>query len=293
MDQLRETLMWVLIFLPPAGVALLWAAWRGWLRPSSLACVSPQSTGLRPVDLPIAILLYFCAQVLAVMILQLWGLMDYASPQEALPQGQTPQSSLGYATVVMVSQVIGFLPVAALLGWRLSKERGNLARFGLRLDRLGCDLFLGSVTLVWLLPVVFLSLASAALVGIVLGLPPPPEVGHDMLVVMQDSGSPLATVMMFTSAILIAPVTEEVLFRGLVQSSLRGALPPLVVVLLASGIFTVVHVGGVAPHTIPGLFVLGVVLGWVYERSGSLMPCIIAHAGFNALNVAMTLWPVD
>jgi membrane protease YdiL (CAAX protease family) len=40
---------------------------------------------------------------------------------------------------------------------------------------------------------------------------------------------------------------------------------------------------------LPGLLVLGVVLGWLYERSGSLLPCVLVHAGFNALNIAMVL----
>ena len=57
------------------------------------------------------------------------------------------------------------------------------------------------------------------------------------------------------------------------------------VVAAAAAVFALVHAEVVSWHALPGLFVLGVVLGWVFERTGSLLPCVLIHAGFNALNL--------
>ena len=70
------------------------------------------------------------------------------------------------------------------------------------------------------------------------------------------------------SAVVLAPVVEEIVFRGLLQSMLRnyfrGAWPA---VLIASAIFAAMHG---SPHWFPALFALGVVLGYNYERTGRL-----------------------
>lgn len=95
--------------------------------------------------------------------------------------------------------------------------------------------------------------------------------------------------MVFASTIVVGPIVEELLFRGLLQSMLRrytghawGAI------LLASVLFALVH----APywHTMPALLVLSIVLGYNYERCGRLYPSILIHVLFNAVNIANFVW---
>ena len=60
----------------------------------------------------------------------------------------------------------------------------------------------------------------------------------------------------------------------------------------ASLVFAMIHANfktGENWQVLPGLFVLALILGWLYERSGSLWPGIVVHIGFNALNVIMAL----
>ena len=91
---------------------------------------------------------------------------------------------------------------------------------------------------------------------------------------------------------IIAPLLEEMVFRGLLQTLLidtLGRRARWTAVLTASLIFALIHAAAVSWHGWPGLFVLGVVLGWLYERTGSLLPCYLAHALFNAANIAAAL----
>jgi len=117
-----------------------------------------------------------------------------------------------------------------------------------------------------------------------------PEIGHQMLEVMHDSDSVGATAALICSAVVVAPVVEELVFRGLVQSSLLGLFGRAhrwPVILCASAVFTSVHFDAANWQTLPGLFVLSMVLGWLYERHGSLLPSVLVHAGFNVCNIVI------
>jgi hypothetical protein len=90
------------------------------------------------------------------------------------------------------------------------------------------------------------------------------------------------------SGVVLAPLAEEVFFRGLVQSMLRRYLNSAwLSVAIASAFFAVVHV----PQwkDMPALFVLAVALGYNYERCGRLYPSILMHAVFNAVMFAVVL----
>lgn len=80
-------------------------------------------------------------------------------------------------------------------------------------------------------------------------------------------------------AVLIAPVVEEVLFRGLILRGLLGRWRPAAAILLSAALFSLMHLN---LAQIPVTFVLGAVLGWVYVRTRSLGLCIAGHAINNA-----------
>ena len=80
-----------------------------------------------------------------------------------------------------------------------------------------------------------------------------------------------------------APIAEEVLFRGVFQRGLerRWGRPRLALVLSAF-IFAGFHLEAVQ---FPVLLLLGLLFGWLYQRSGSLWPSIVAHATNNLVAV--------
>jgi membrane protease YdiL (CAAX protease family) len=77
---------------------------------------------------------------------------------------------------------------------------------------------------------------------------------------------------------LLPALCKELAFRGFILSGLCRGLAAWPAILLSSFLFAVyhMHVYAVAP-----LFVLGVALGWFAERSGSLLPSLLLHAGCN------------
>ncbi len=90
-------------------------------------------------------------------------------------------------------------------------------------------------------------------------------------------------------AVVAAPVTEELIFRGCLYGITRERWGRLAGLLFTSIVFAGIH--GHAP-SFPGLTILAVGLALVYERCGSLWAPILMHAGFNALTITLAiLWP--
>lgn len=74
--------------------------------------------------------------------------------------------------------------------------------------------------------------------------------------------------------VLIAPVIEELLFRGVIQTPATEKFGAFKGILLASAVFGIVH--GV-PQQVINCFVVGIILGYVYYKTRSLTPVIILH----------------
>jgi membrane protease YdiL (CAAX protease family) len=114
---------------------------------------------------------------------------------------------------------------------------------------------------------------------------------HPMLTAL-DSLPPAWRVLVAAVAVVLVPVSEEVFFRGLVQSMLRRYLHNAwAAVLVASAVFASLHYA--TPQFIPALFALAVVLGYHYERSGRLLSPILIHLLFNAVSVAFYILRVS
>lgn len=83
------------------------------------------------------------------------------------------------------------------------------------------------------------------------------------------------------SIALLAPVLEEMLFRGAIEGRLlRVWQNPWAAIVVSSLIFGIVHMN---PAQIPFAFLLGMMFGWLYYRTGSLLPGIVGHVLNNSV----------
>ena len=98
--------------------------------------------------------------------------------------------------------------------------------------------------------------------------------------VLQSSRDPLAMALLGLTAVLLAPLFEELIFRGTLLPVLARQVGPFWGVLLSGLLFGLAHisVGELAPLT-----VLGAGLGVVRLATGRLLPCVLMHALWNAV----------
>lgn len=89
-------------------------------------------------------------------------------------------------------------------------------------------------------------------------------------------------ILMLALAGILAPLTEELLFRGLLYPLLRRSLRFLAAAMISALCFAMLHW---IPPLIPAFTIIGLVLAAAREMSGSLWPPIIIHGVFNAINI--------
>ena len=124
---------------------------------------------------------------------------------------------------------------------------------------------------------------------------------HEQLQLVSAHPQLLLQISVVAVAVVMAPLVEEVLFRGMFQTAMRvflgaywvaeksGSNRSLVAwtaIGVTSVLFAVVHAD--AGHW-PVLFVLSLCLGYAYEKSGSLVRPIVIHAIFNGIMVLSTM----
>lgn len=120
---------------------------------------------------------------------------------------------------------------------------------------------------------------------------PVDPVAHEALQTLREEFTVDMLVALIITAVILAPLIEEIVFRGVFQTALlwlfRGTRWPAI--LIASFVFAIIHHSVVPWQGLISLFVLGIVWGYTYERTGSLLAPILAHAVFNAANIAIAL----
>lgn len=95
---------------------------------------------------------------------------------------------------------------------------------------------------------------------------------------------PLWIALLAVNAVCVAPVVEELLFRGVLHGFLSRKLGFFWAAGLSAFLFAVVHV---TPSVLLPIFVLGFLLAAIYERRGSLYENILFHALFNAVTLVI------
>ena len=81
---------------------------------------------------------------------------------------------------------------------------------------------------------------------------------------------------------LIGPVVEELLFRGAITKELLRKYNPSTAIVISGLLFGLIHLN---PAQVLGASLIGILLAWIYWRTGSLIPCMALHIFNNALTV--------
>jgi uncharacterized protein len=174
---------------------------------------------------------------------------------------------------------------AATVAWVLALHREQLGALGLFSRRVWRDLAYGLVAGVVLYAFIIFIVAPLLffLASLLFGEVTPPNQAELLLPPRPDEVE--ATVAAI-GAVVAAPVGEELFFRGLLFRSLRRKFRFWISAPVSAAAFGLVHV---LPLVIPLMFVVGMALAYVFERRGSLLASIAAHAAFNVIGITSIL----
>ena len=105
---------------------------------------------------------------------------------------------------------------------------------------------------------------------------------------MQVKETPSSLFLALFTIIIAAPIIEEYLFRGVIQSYLRNKYGSISAIVSASALFSLFHFspsqGFQNIGILLSLFILSLYLGFVYEKTRSLISNITLHVTFNLIN---------
>ena len=179
--------------------------------------------------------------------------------------------------------ICALLVIAGIIATANVTFARRLKGFGLRPGTIGKDFAAAVVNLVGIWPILTIAVLLTILVSHFLGVKGPAIEKHKTLEEFVLYRQLPVQITMIIYMVIITPVFEELIFRGLLQTLVRRYVPGVwTSIFLGSIIFATSH----ANHTHwPALFVLSLCLGYSYEKSGSLFRPIFIHALFNAANV--------
>lgn len=264
-----------------AAIAVVWKT-RLWRLPDSPRTAGPEAPPVRLL-VPQLLLIGFLLWVGQGLLGQL-GMALFKNDPEAERSLRVMglASAVGYAGVlVMIAGVcVAFSP------WLTNQLGLAPTRWGLRDGVVGAAL---------VIPVVAaLGIASSWLWTSLQGTPPP-EVAHKTLEKLAagpwgsegHDNQGIWWWLVVATVTLGAPLVEEIIYRGFLQSALAHAFGNRwLSIIVTSALFTIVHIGVADWRALPVLLCLGFGLGVTYERSGRLLAPILIHSVFNAANVA-------
>ncbi len=198
--------------------------------------------------------------------------VQWLQPTRAMPLSPSVTAALAVTAVGAAALAVVLL---ARWRWPLLWSRDMPPGFGLTRPR----------DYRWLLAAVAVGLLAPWLGGVVTHvLARGHEVGQNVeqLVRHAPLGGRIAVAVL---AVGVAPVAEELLFRGVLLSALipRCGLP--VAAVLSAAAFAAIHLPGLGWHwyALPQLLLLGIALVWLRVRGRSLWPAVLAHGVHNAL----------
>ena len=167
------------------------------------------------------------------------------------------------------------------------KGRGVSADFGWRFEwiDLGYGLAVGSFLL-------FLAAGVGYVVSLLVGLDPGADESTNTQIISDAADGPAFFIIAF-AAIVMAPIAEELFFRGLCLRAVEKRFGTVTGVLVSTFLFTLPHFTNPSLAGTTVLFsviaTVGLVLAVLTVKTGRLGAAVIAHAVFNAVGVAVTV----
>jgi membrane protease YdiL (CAAX protease family) len=196
---------------------------------------------------------------------------------------------------------VGAIVVIAVI---LFMVRASFARrlkgFGLNVRSIHRDFFAALLNFLTVWPLIAAAIKIMMFIGELFYGPEYQMPQHQQLEMITLYSQWQLRILIFIVAAVIAPVLEEMMFRGLFQtvirslletrdSKLEGRYHAWIAIFISSGLFSMVH--GNVQHW-PALFLLSLCLGYAYEKSGSLFRPIFIHAIFNTITIIFVLLEV-
>jgi len=242
----------------------------------ALADSQPRRNSMPPYLPFVPLLLWFGAVSMAVALVQ-----------KLTPGLQGWQKIFTDNLVMSIGAVV---TIAAMMFLAHIHFARRLKGFGLNIKTIFKDFFMAIVNLLAVWPLILAAVTVTIYFAKLFTDQDYQMQQHQQLEMITEYQQLQLRIMIVFVAVVIAPLLEEMMFRGFVQTTIRSFInirnSAWPAIAASSVFFAMMHAD---PGHWPSLFILGVCLGYSYEKSGSLLRPIFIHLFFNAISITGTL----
>jgi membrane protease YdiL (CAAX protease family) len=226
-----------------------------------------------------------------------WGIMDIIRVTIIVIFSTYMLSAAGYAILkplhfnidVNLHMLLGtfFIDViagAVILYFVLVKYKEKLSSIGVVFEGFYKNVLSGIVAYIFIMPILAVVLILSMLFLDAIGYKLPPQPVFDMFF-EEKRGNVILLLTIFVS--ILGPIIEEIFFRGFLYSAVRKRFGIFVGVLLSSALFSMLHTNivGFLP-----IMILGVLMAFLYEITGSLIASMSIHILHNSIIVGFVFF---
>lgn len=233
-----------------------------------------------------SIVIFFVAQTIAGIVIGLYPLLrgwDSRQGQQWFESGITAQFWF-----VLFAQALTVTGLLLFMRWHVSRPRKPKVSLRQVLRSIGVTKpkfkHLGAALIAYPLYFITYGIIFVLVDTLIPGIDTAQkqELGFDNVI------GPLALTLTFISLVVLPPLVEEFMSRGVIYSSIRSRYKFVVAALITSVLFAIAHLpagGAAGPLYIAAIdtFVLSMILCFLREKSGSLWPGIYLHAAKNGV----------
>ena len=243
----------------------------------ALADSKPRRNSMPPFLPLVPLLLWFGGVAMAVVLVQ-----------KLTPGLQGWQKLFTDHLVMSIGAIVTIAVMLFLAHVHFARQ---LKGFGLNFRTIVKDFFVAIMNLLATWPIMMAAITMTMFVAeLIWGSEYQMQQHQQLEMISEYTQLPLRIMIVFV-AVVIAPLLEEMLFRGFVQTTIRSFInirnSAWPAIAASSALFAIMHED---PGHWPALFILGVCLGYSYEKSGSLLRPIFIHLFFNAYSVLTALF---
>jgi membrane protease YdiL (CAAX protease family) len=217
--------------------------------------------------------------IVAVVFVQQIGLALILDPDSGMPE-LTPWLAIASVFLLQGPMIAVFYLARRFYPERFADRLSQVRYSFVESFKKAAPLFIMLLPVVWIATLIWSSiLAGLENAGVVEEFAP-----QELVTLFQGGGDLLAIIILVFMAIVVAPVVEEIIFRGCIYRFLKSQTNVVGAQIISGSVFAMMHANLLS--FVP-LVLVGVLLARVYEKTGSLGVAIWFHAFFNAFSLSM------
>lgn len=186
--------------------------------------------------------------------------------------------------MILGTFLIDIIAGAVILYFVLVKYREKLSSLGIAFESFYKNVLSGIAAYIFIMPILILVLIVSMLFLDAIGYKPPTQPVFDMFFEEKRS-SVILFLTIFVS--ILGPIIEEIFFRGFLYNAVKKRFGVLLGVLLSGVLFSMLHTNivGFLP-----IMILGVLMAFLYEITGSLIASVSIHILHNSIIVSFVFF---